>query len=124
MNQSTRKLFIKKLEEATRNSLVLYFSQIIFIQKSWSSATFGTSPRTAGILSHIRKELAEIEAKPDDAEEWADVIILAMDGAWRRGIDPKSLAEAVISKQEKNRARKWPNDVEEDKAIEHIREDK
>lgn len=100
------------------------FVAIIRRQKEWSGDTFGDGQRTAGILAHIRKELAEIEAAPDDVEEWADLIILALDGAWRRGHSPRDVVHAVISKQEKNRARQWPKDPPEDKAIEHIREEK
>lgn len=54
-------------------------------QRRWSAATFGPGYRTAGILAHIRKELAEIEADPHDLEEWIDVILLAIDGFWRHG---------------------------------------
>lgn len=50
-------------------------------QRQWSRKTFGEGKRTIGILAHIRKELAEIEAKPDDLEEWIDVVILALDGS-------------------------------------------
>ncbi len=56
--------------------------------KEWSWATFG-SPHDgrgpAGPHDHIAKELKEIEADPDDREEWIDVVILAIDGCLRSG---------------------------------------
>ena len=92
-------------------------------QREWSRKTFGPGGRTAGVIDHIRSELVEIEEDPDDLSEWADVIILAFDGAWRAGWDPAEIIDAVKAKQAKNEARKWPDwrTAEPDKAIEHIR---
>src|SRR5690606_32514882 len=73
--------------------------------REWSESTLGPGGRTEGILAHIRKELDEIAADPRDIEEWADVIILAIDGAWRSGASAEDLAEALAAKQAKNRAR-------------------
>jgi hypothetical protein len=92
-------------------------------QKSWSEKTFGPGARTKGVLDHIRKELAEIEADPADISEWVDVIILAFDGAWRAGWQPEQIIEAWLAKQAKNEARSWPDwrTMSEDQAIEHVR---
>lgn len=92
-------------------------------QKAFSLKTFGPGKRTLGVIDHIRKELKEIEADPDDIEEWVDVIILAFDGAWRAGWQPSDIIKAIVAKQEKNEKRQWPDwrDVPEDKAIEHKR---
>ena len=89
----------------------------------WSEKTFGPGDRTKGVIDHIRKELAEIEAAPGDLEEWIDVIILAFDGAWRSGASPLQIVEALIAKQAKNEARTWPDwrSLPTDVAIEHIR---
>jgi hypothetical protein len=38
--------------------------QHLFRQRDFSLRTFGPGQRTHGVLDHIRKELAEIEAKP------------------------------------------------------------
>lgn len=54
-------------------------------QRAFSQKTFGPGQRVKGLCSHIRKELREIEKAPTDLEEWIDVIILALDGAWRAG---------------------------------------
>ena len=63
-------------------------------QKSFSSEAFGPGPRTAGIVDHIRKELAEIRAvEGKDLMEWIDVVILACDGAMRAGFSPEDLVE-------------------------------
>ncbi len=90
-------------------------------QWDWSKRTFGPGRRTLGILAHIRKELLEIEAKPDDLSEWVDVAILAMDGFWRHGGRPEDLLPALQAKQDKNFARTWPTPTSEDEAVEHDR---
>ncbi len=96
---------------------------IVAQQKEWSERTFGPSPRPAGTVAHIRKELAEIEADPTDLREWVDVMILAMDGAWRAGFTPQQVADGVVAKQRVNRQREWPDwrTADPTKAIEHVR---
>lgn len=91
-------------------------------QRDWSRETFGPGARLLGVLDHIRKELREIEAAPDDVEEWVDVIILAFDGAWRAGWEPQQIIDAIKAKQTKNEARTWPDwrEFGQDQAIEHI----
>ena len=92
-------------------------------QRQWSRETFGPGTRLLGVLDHIRKELAEIEADPTDLGEWVDVIILAFDGAWRAGWEPQQIIDAVKAKQARNEARVWPDwrGLSEDAAIEHDR---
>lgn len=92
-------------------------------QRVWSLRTFGPGKRTAGIIDHIRKELVEIEAEPCDLREWIDVVILALDGAWRSGHSPEEIARALEAKQSTNERRKWPDWRKQslDKAIEHVR---
>lgn len=92
-------------------------------QRAFSERTFGPGPRTAGVLDHIRKELKEIEAAPADLSEWVDVILLALDGAWRAGHEPAAIAAGIEQKQSKNEARTWPDwrTVPADRAIEHNR---
>ena len=67
-------------------------------QRQWSRKTFGDGKRTRGLTAHVRKELAEIEAKPEDLEEWIDVVILALDGAWRAGGTPEGIIAALAAK--------------------------
>ena len=92
-------------------------------QRDWSGETFGPGTRTAGVIDHIRKELCEIEADPADISEWIDVVILALDGAWRAGHSPDDIIAALQAKQAKNEARTWPDwrTMPTDKAIEHVR---
>lgn len=92
-------------------------------QREFSLRTFGPGPRTEGICAHIRKELAEVEAAPLDLEEWADVVLLALDGAWRAGHEPEDIARAIAAKQVKNEGRAWPDwrTVPPGNAIEHDR---
>lgn len=92
-------------------------------QREFSELAFGPGARSAGIVDHIRKELLEIEAAPTDISEWIDVVILAMDGAWRAGATPAQIIAALQTKQAKNESRTWPDwrTVPADKAIEHDR---
>lgn len=96
-------------------------------QRDFSRAAFGPSDRREGISDHIRKELEEIQAEPPGAVavgEWVDVILLALDGAWRTGASPEQIAEALEAKQTKNENRSWPDwrTAEPGKAIEHVRD--
>jgi hypothetical protein len=93
-------------------------------QRKFSLRTFGPGASTTRILDHIRKELAEIEANPGDVTEWIDVMLLALDGAWRTGTTSEAIAEAIHAKQQINESRQWPDwqTADGDKAIEHIRD--
>jgi hypothetical protein len=92
-------------------------------QREWSERTFGPGARTKGVVDHIHKELAEIEAAPGDVSEWIDVVILALDGAWRAGFQPQQIVDAIAAKQTKNEGRTWPDwrTAPLDQAIEHHR---
>ena len=76
------------------------------------------------VLDHLRKELVEIENNPTDLEEWIDVVMLALDGAWRAGYEPHEIADQLSAKLYKNEVRTWPDWrlSAPNKAIEHIRE--
>lgn len=93
-------------------------------QLGFSLRTFGPGARTQGVLDHINKELKEIEDDPSDMEEWADLVILAFDGALRYGHDPQDLIDTIINKHIKNESRNWPDwrTADRNKAIEHIRD--
>jgi len=92
-------------------------------QKAFSLTAFGPGPRTEGVIDHIRKELKEVEAAPHDLEEWTDLILLSLDGAWRAGYTPEEVAESITAKLAKNETRTWPDwrTADPTKAIEHIR---
>lgn len=92
-------------------------------QRRFSERTFGPGSRAAGVIDHIRKELREIDEAPGDLAEWIDVVILALDGAWRTGATPAQIIDALVAKQTKNESRTWPDwrTVPVEKAIEHDR---
>lgn len=92
-------------------------------QRAWSLETFGPGARTEGILQHLEKEHREIREKPDDLYEWVDLMILAVDGAWRAGHEPEAILAAYREKMDVNFAREWPDWrlSDQDSAIEHVR---
>lgn len=92
-------------------------------QMAFSLKTFGPGIRTEGVVDHIRKELIEILACPDDLMEWIDVVMLGLDGAWRSGATPEQVTAALAAKLVKNEARTWPDwrTMPVGKAIEHDR---
>ncbi len=110
---------ITMAREPERFDLVMHLHR----QRAFSTHTFGPGPRTKGVVAHIRKELLEIESKPNDLEEWVDVVLLALDGAWRAGWLPDSIARAIEAKQTKNEGRAWPDwrTASPDAPIEHQR---
>jgi hypothetical protein len=93
-------------------------------QREFSVRTFGPGMRTAGVLDHIAKEMLEIQDEPADLSEWIDIVLLALDGAWRAGHSPEDIAAALAAKQNRNEARQWPDwrTADPNKAIEHRRE--
>lgn len=107
--------------------LPLQFDLVAHLRRQmvFSERTFGPGARTAGVCDHIRKELAEVEESGGSLAEWVDVIILALDGAWRSGASPEQIAAAIVAKQAKNEGRRWPDWRTSDtsKAIEHVRND-
>lgn len=93
-------------------------------QIAWNKETFGPDRPVEGVLDHLGKELQELHADPQDPMEWADMLVLVIDGASRAGLSPKELIQAYHRKMEINRARKWPDwrTADPTKAIEHIRD--
>ncbi len=93
-------------------------------QRAWSNRTFGPMEHrgTDGVIDHLRKEIEEVAASPDDLEEWIDVIMLAIDGALRSGNSPVQIADMLGLKLEKNQNREWPDwrTQPAGKAIEHV----
>lgn len=106
------------------DTTVVINAEYLYLQREWSERTFGPGERTQGIIDHLRKELIELEANPQDIFEWADIIILAFDGVWRAGFSPDLILDAIAMKQRINEQRKWPNwrTAEPGKAIEHVRD--
>ena len=91
-------------------------------QADWSAKTFGEGARTEGLCKHIESELAEIRATPI-LEEWVDVMILALDGAWRSGHTAQEIVDALERKQTVNFRRRWgPADTGGDEPTFHVKE--
>lgn len=115
-----------KRDASEPGSAAAPFDMVSFfdIKATWSRETFGPADRYAGVVAHIRKELDEILAQPDDLEEWVDVALLAMDGAWRSaGADGARFVEALVAKDTKNRTRTWPDwrTLAPDTVSEHVK---
>lgn len=93
-------------------------------QRDVSQRNFGPHQTPQGVLDHIRKELDEIANNPDDITEWADLLLLAFDGAMRAHHEPQDIIDAIKAKQAANEQRTWPDwrTTDPDKAIEHVRE--
>jgi hypothetical protein len=91
-------------------------------QIAFSQQTFGPGTRTKGISKHIEKELKEIAGDPLSLEEWVDIILLSLDGAWRTGHSAEDVCNAMKAKLDKNKKRTWPDwrDSSPDDPIEHI----
>lgn len=100
------------------------FEAYLHRRQEWSAQTFGPGPRSKSMVAHIRKELIEVEADPSDVVEWIDVVLLALDGAWRSGHSPAEIIAALVAKQDRNERREWPDwrSVSEDQLIEHSAE--
>ena len=96
-------------------------------QLAHSREAFGPGLRTEGILAHIAKELEEIRAKPTDLEEWADAVILSLNGALRvseeLGLEPADVITTVLNKLARNELRTWPDwrTLDPNAPIEHDR---
>jgi hypothetical protein len=89
-------------------------------QSAWSERTFGPGDCRDGVLDHTKKEIVEVRESGGDL---SDLVILALDGAWRSGASPHQVVEAIMAKQAKNEARAWPDwrTADPGKAIEHVR---
>jgi hypothetical protein len=79
-------------------------------QHEFSQKAFGPGERTEGVLKHIESEIEEVrQCKGEIVSEWIDIILLAMDGALRKGFTPTEIDSALESKLLKNTKRSWPD---------------
>lgn len=92
--------------------------------RAFSLATFGPGPRLNGVLAHLAKEMDEVRKDPTDVDEWIDLMILSLDGAWRNtGLPIHVIVSRFKAKLEKIRRRSYPDwrTVGQDAPIEHVR---
>ena len=98
------------------------FNALAQAHSDWSQATFGSDQERdhTGPLAHIKKEIEEIAAAPHDGSEWADGLLLLLDGARRAGFPADLLLAEAKAKLAINIDRTWgaPN---EDGSVEHVR---
>lgn len=101
----------------------MHFKEFVMAQKDFSSRTFGPGQRLIGNLEHAKKEIEEIRESSGSLDEWIDLILIGIDGAWRTGATPDGIEDALIDKMILNRERQWPDwaGYSQDEAIEHIR---
>ncbi|MDD9900506.1 MAG: DUF550 domain-containing protein [Alphaproteobacteria bacterium] len=72
----------------------------------FTDKTFGTSTPRAKAL-HLAEEAQEAADDPADIIEWADCIILLLDGVRKAGYTTDDLYDAVQRKMEINKNRTW-----------------
>lgn len=108
--------------EDAENTTDISMVDCIARQKTWALKTFGPGDHSQGLLKHIKKEVIEIMEDPSETEEWIDIIILAMEGAWRSGATPEEIAQLFGLKMSKNERRNWPavENIDADIPIEHL----
>lgn len=108
-------------EDATDNNPS--FVSLVKEHKDWALATFGPDRDNEGLLKHILKEVEEVREDPNDVEEWMDIAILAIHGAWKTGASPEEVAQTLIMKLAKVQRRDWPKleDQVPGKPIEHLK---
>lgn len=90
--------------------------------QSWSRRTFGPAYERGpvGPLKHIKKEVDEALAEPQDIVEYADILILLFDATWRAGFTEQDLLEAANEKLVKIATREYPK-VADGEVCEHDR---
>ena len=86
----------------------------------WTAEQFKGQP-LSGKFAHLRKEIAELEANPNDLMEYADCYMLLVDIAGKNNIQLSDIHRAAGEKLVINKNRTWgePND---DGSVEHVRD--
>jgi NTP pyrophosphatase (non-canonical NTP hydrolase) len=81
----------------------------------WATKTFPTASNHSRV-QHIKKEVEELEAEPQDPNEMADILILLIHHAAANGVD---IFTAVEDKFKILKTRKW-GAPDKDGVVEHI----
>ena len=76
---------------------------------------------TVGALNHLRREVnKELTDKPDDPEEWADALHMAIQGGTKAAGSLNKFRQVVLQKLAINENRKWPDKPDDDNVYEHV----
>ncbi len=87
----------------------------------WADSVFGELRRPDGAVAHLRKEVEELAERPYDDMEYADCLLLLLDGASNAGIAADDLLNTCWEKLAINRARSW-GEPDENGVVEHDRD--
>ena len=101
----------------------MYLQDYLEEQIAFSKEAFGSEPRLEGVLEHIKEEVEEVRESPNDLEEWIDLVMLSLDGAWRSGHNVQEIIAMLKYKLDKNKNRDWPDWKTSDptKPINHVK---
>ena len=98
-----------------------FFDHIWDPINKWADATFPCPRHPSGPINHLKKEIVELEQSDYKShEEWADLMILVINGAHCAGLSCNDLFNAIVRKMAKNKKRVY-NQVGADGVIEHDR---
>lgn len=97
------------------------FEEFLDARSQWADETFGTPSERGplGPLRHLKEEVEEVLAAPDDLLEYVDCIFLLFDAARRAGFSYEELLQGCYRKLEINKARKWGPKTR-DGAVKHV----
>ena len=76
----------------------------------WAEQTFPNEGVT-GKLAHLKEEIEELLDDPTNLDEWADCFLLLFDAARKQGIEYDDIAAAMRAKFERNKLRRWVEDM-------------
>ena len=93
------------------------FDEIVKEITQWQAETFPQATKES-VLTHLLREVKELEKDPSDKMEMADVFFLLLALANQYGYD---LKEIVAEKLEINLGREWA-EPDQDGVVEHVRE--
>ena len=108
------------LRYANALPLVVDLRQLWDAQRDFSERAFpGVTP--LAVLRHIESEVREAIEDPDDIREWADMLLLVIDGVRRQGFELEDLIRAAFVKLDVNEGREWPVLADKNLPVEHKR---
>jgi len=86
----------------------------------WSDAQFGQHRPATRPIRHLRKEVDELLNAPDDANEYADCLLLLLDAYRMSGGSADDLVNKAFDKLAINKTRQW-GEPDEHGVVEHVR---